>query len=147
MTSRFGQLAVVFGALAVLLAVSGTAGYSSAAADRTVSIDVTEDAEAFLGVERDVVNETENSTDVSLTVTNRLSTTVALDIDHRHTENGSAIDTDPNTVEDLGPGERRDVSLSIDCASTDAEEVELDVHVVGDGIEVDIERAVETRCD
>lgn len=146
MTSRLGQLAVVFGALAVLLAVSGTAGYSSATADRTVSVDVTNDAAAFLGVERNVVNETENSTNVTLTVINRLSTTVDLDVDHRLTESGSAIDTNPNSVEGLRPGERRDVSLSIDCTSTDAEEIELDVHVVGDGIEVDLERSVETRC-
>ena len=144
MTSRLARLAIAFGALAVVLVAVGTGGYSSATADRAVSIDVADDAEAFLGLERDVVTDTGNSTEISLTVTNRLSTEIRVDIDHRSTD-GSAVAVDPAGF-DLEPGETRDVRVEIDCTSTDADDVELSIRAVGDRVEIELERAVDARC-
>lgn len=144
MTPWFGRLAVALGALAFVLVAVGTGGYSSMAADRAVSIDVVDDDEAFLGVERAVVTDTENSTVVSLAVTNRLSTDVTVDIDHR-TGGGSAVGVRPETFE-LSVGETRDVEVSIDCTATAAGEIELEIYAVGDRVELGLMRAVDARC-
>ncbi|MFO7927778.1 hypothetical protein [Natronomonas sp.] len=147
MTSRLGRVAVVFGALAFVLVAVGTGAYSSTTADRGVSIDVVDDAEAFFGLEREVVVDTENSTNVSLTVTNRLSTAVDVEIVHRSTENGPPADIDPAEFE-LEPGETRAVRVAIDCRSTaSTDDVELNIYGVGNTAEIELERAIDARCD
>ena len=146
MTSRLARLAAVFGVLAFVLVAVGTGGYSSVTADRGVSIGVADDAEAFLGVEREVVTDTENSTEISLAVTNRLSTEIRVEITHRSTGNGPPVEIDPSAFE-LGAGETRDVRMAIDCRSTaSAGDVELDIDAVGDAVEIELQRAVDARC-
>lgn len=151
MTSRLRAAAFALGAIAILLVVSGTGGYSTAAADRSVAIDVVPDENAFLGIERDVV-EVDNATVEVLTMRNQFPVEMTVTIDTEQTENES-LDVEIKDDEfTLAPGETHQIEPTVDCNTTSEETtanstaVTIDISGTAPGSSVDLLRSVEVSC-
>ncbi|WP_138005342.1 hypothetical protein [Halalkalirubrum salinum] len=151
MTTRLRVAAFALSTIAILLVVSGTGGYSTAAADRSVDIDVVSDENAFLGIERNVV-EVDNATVEVLTVRNQFPVEMTVNIDTEQTENESfdvEIEADEFT---LAPGETREIEPTVNCNDTSAgttannTEVTIDISGTAPGSNVELLRSVEVSC-
>ena len=98
--------------LVALLLISGTGSFSAMSGERTAQITVVDDADAYLGVEQEIVGNSESAEDHSTTETAE---------DHSTTETAedtSAIETaDLNTAEDDASADK-EVSTASDDNST-----------------------------
>lgn len=126
------QPVLVAGVVAALVAVSGSAGFTSTAADRGVEVAVVDDDEAFLGVERTTVNETDGTANLSVTVTNRFPAGTTLDTVE------VAVDGNTETRTNVGTG----VAVTVEFDSVDCDE-SLTVNAYGTGVEVSLDRPVD----
>jgi hypothetical protein len=153
-------------ALAAVCLVTTTGAFSSTTADRSVSVSVADDEDAYLGIEIDdpvVVerestggtnNTTENGTNAAdewsedmtlLTFTDDFGT--SLDVDVSVAESGEpSVDLATGTVS-LASGETAAVEATVTCRGDNSRDVTLDVTATGDGVVVDLTRAVEIRCE
>lgn len=106
-------IGIGFLALAVVLSVLGAGGFGAATADRDTSVAVVDDSQAYVGIDAD-----------GCEITNNLdrSVTVALQSD-------GSDESDDSTVE-LGPGESDDVEL----------DGETTIEVEGNGISSELDR-------
>lgn len=169
MTSRLRYASVALAVLAVTLVAVGTGGYSAVTADRSISVTVADDSTAVLGLERDLVAGTNNSTASSVTVTNRLVTDVTVQVDPEPIgDDRPSLDVDPGSFT-LAPGDDREVRVSMACpgpnatsmdeagaddagnetvddGSSDLEDVDLDVHARGSNVEIELTRSVTVGC-
>lgn len=162
--------ALVLAVFAVLIALSGTGGYSAVEADRGVSVSVVEDDVALLGVERPGSPAAENVSDPPvLVVTNNAQTALDLEVQVSSTRDtpgagagngsdsgvdrgqsvGSGSVTDGGSVT-LQPGERTIVRSTDGCGAPAANGPDgtTDVHLSagGEGLAIELTRTVEVAC-
>lgn len=168
--SAMSRVSLALAILAVVLVAAGTSSYSVATADRAVSIDVVDDSAAELGLERDLVVDTDSAS-TSVTVANRLATDVTVEIEHEPIgDDRPSLDVDPDSFS-LAPGDDREVRVSMACpepnttsvddaetddtdtgtetesnGSVDLEDVELDIHARGSNVEIELTRSVTVGC-
>lgn len=71
-------LSVGLALVAVTALTVGSAGFSSMSVDRSVSVNVVDDDEAYVGVEACNTSESSNVTEVTVRVTNRFSTSLTV---------------------------------------------------------------------
>lgn len=113
-------------AVTVLASISGTGGFSSTVAERGVEVAVVDDERAYLGIDREGVNDgTWN-----VTVTNRLSDGTALDVTVRVSGKAESVTLRPGASTRLAfdgvscgdavriVGETDDGSVRIEAART-----------------------------
>jgi len=146
-TSRLRVAALILGAVAILFVVSGSGGYSTAAVDRAVAVDVVSDEDAFLGIERDVVA-VDNGTVEVLTLTNQFPVEMTVTTEPVRTESESpavAIEGDEFTLE---PGETREIQPAVDCNDITAgsNEIVIGISGTGSGSTIELSRSVEVSC-
>jgi hypothetical protein len=113
---------------ALVLATTGTGGFSSAAADRSVSVAVVGDEAAYLGVERDVVRVDGDPT-LRVNVTNRFPSVETLNVTvsvGNHSETSDVTETHV-------------FELAADC--------DAPVHVTADGPGTHVELTRPVPCD
>ena len=115
---------IVAGSLAV-----PTAGFSSAAADRSVEVAVAPDDSAYLGVQR-----TCNNSTVRVGVANRLPTGTTLDVD-------VAVGGTTEPIDGLAPGESQNRTFD----SFDADD-RITVDASGSGVSVRLTRPLPAGC-
>jgi len=124
---------VVAAAVAVSFSL-GTAGFSSASADRGIDVNVVDDQQAYLGFEQQSINTDNGTTTVEVTIANQFPAGTA------HSEvRVSIIGTPDDRTADsqLGVGERQTHRFeSVPCNGTIAVEVD------DPGTRLDFERAV-----
>jgi len=143
------RAAALFGVLLALLLLTTQSGaFSAATADRSVTVAVVEDEDAYLGIERWTVSETGQATTPLLRVTNHLSTTVEVHI--TVVESGGAGRAVLNSVQGpdtLHVGESALVSAGVTCAGgTTAEPATLRIHASGSGVSVTAHRIPDIDC-
>jgi hypothetical protein len=135
--TRHRHLLLVAGLLASVVIVTATGGFSSATADRGVQVSVTEDTNAYLGVEQAHSGTGNGTTNLEVTVRNQFTadtdlTTVEV------TVNGTAVDlAERDTIE---PGETRvHTFTAVPC------EGRLTVEAQGTGVIIGLNRTVACR--
>ena len=149
------SLVVLAAALLAVTLVSGTGGFSSAAAERSVDVAVAEDDEAFVGVETGDIGRC-GGNQVALTVTNRFHTDLHT-VEARVVDDSSDIRAEVmETPHHLGSGEDGDVVVRVtpatpadeDAGNGDAVDGTIHVHltVEGDGTTVELTRPVPVEC-
>ncbi|MFC7229007.1 hypothetical protein N0B31_16500 [Salinirubellus salinus] len=134
----------------VTTGAGGTGAFSSATAERGVSVAVAPPEDAFLGL-TDSLDATvpENGTRADLlTVTNRLNQRVDLTAEVFETDpDGGPNVTNVSVVLSLEPGEGGPVSADLACDSNATESVTVTVDAVGTGVRVEnASRPVELTC-
>ncbi|WP_340099257.1 hypothetical protein [Salinibaculum salinum] len=109
-------LLVVCGAIAMVVALTtGTSGFSSATADRSVTVSVAEDDTALLGVERSLSGVTNGTTNLTVAVTNQFSDTSFTNVEVRVGDRSTSL----ATTTGLTPGDRETVTFtSVSCDET-----------------------------
>jgi hypothetical protein len=149
------SLIALAAALLALTLVSGTGGFSSVAADRSVDVAVANDDEALVGIEKSHIDRC-GANQVALTVTNRLgsdlhtveATVLAASSDVRATV--------MDTPEGLGVGDNGEITVRVnpatpaneDAGNGDAVDGTVDIRltVKGDGTRVTLTRSVPVEC-
>ncbi|TYL40322.1 hypothetical protein CV102_01725 [Natronococcus pandeyae] len=129
MTTRLGLAITILGLVSLVVA---TAGASSVALERPVTIDVVDDDEATIGFEP------ENGTDL-VTITNRHGSPVTVFADVRaenRSENGTEVE----------PGESETIANPACDLETDGGDVPVDVTVVSDSFELERTVTASTDC-
>lgn len=136
--------------LSVTLATPQTAAFSSVSADRSVTVAVADDDDAFLGVERSPVSVPQNGTERTplLTVTNRFPMPVSMQwnvTDERpHARPTIQNVSGPDTLDSGTTGTLQAVVV---CGnSTSVERPTIRVRATSEAVSVEIARSVEVRC-
>jgi hypothetical protein len=125
------RLSVLLGValLAVLATTIGTAGFGTLLVDRGVEISVAGDDAAYLGFDQRAVT-TNGTTNLSVTVTNRLPTDGAVTVE-------VGVGGATATVGSLGPGDAETVAFErVACGDA------ITVDAAGDDVAVALDRAV-----
>ena len=136
-------------ALALVVGVTGTGGFSAAEADRNVAVAVTDDENAYVGYDapEDVsLNTTAEDETALLTVTNRLHTPI--EITNVNVEPASANVTVEKPTGEFDPGDEKTVSLT-DCEEDTGETVYVTIEVEGTDVSVTLSgttRPIEIEC-
>jgi hypothetical protein len=127
-------VAVLVVAIFAVASTAGTSAFSATTTDRSVRVDVVDDASAYLGVER-TTNETGNESVLAVTVTNRFPGGVALsNVTVRHGDADRTVATD---VEPLASGEAATATFgNASCGGS------VVVTASGDGVSVQLRRPV-----
>jgi hypothetical protein len=152
------SLVALAAALLALTLVSGTGGFSSVAADRSVNVAVVDDDEAFVGIEKGHIDRC-GANQVALTVTNRLGSDL-------HTVEATVLDDDSDvraTVMDT-PGRlgvddkshRGEITVRVNPATPANEDagngdavdgtIQVRLTVQGGGVRVGLTRSVAVEC-
>lgn len=152
---RRRSLVVLAAALLALTLVSGTGGFSSVAAERSVNVAVADDDRALVGIEAERVDRC-GGNQVALTVSNRVGTDL-------HTVEATVLDgrsdlraTVTDTPSGLGVGESGAIMIQVtpatpasgDAGNRDAVDgtITVQLMVVGDGVRVTLTRSVPVEC-
>ncbi len=124
-------------ALALVVAVAGTGGFSSATADRGVAVDVADDASAYVGYDAAEPETVYGGNESALvTVTNRLPVSVSItDVDVDAPAGLDVHVTDSGG--EIQPGAEATIVAAISCEET-IEDAELLVTVSVDGDNVSV---------
>jgi hypothetical protein len=129
--SRHRSLVLAVAVVVLLATVSGTGGFSSAEADRSVDVAIANDDSAFVGFEQ-ATEETNRTVNLTVAVTNQLPSDTGLS-SVSVTVGGESQDIGP-----LGAGERDEAEFrDIDCDSSTA------VDASGADVSVQFSRDVE----
>ena len=125
-------------ALAVVLGTAGTGAFSSAETDRSVSVAVVDDDEAYVGYDPIEVNATNNETVALVTVTNRFQTPLDVtDVAVTEPPDGN-LTVDVNAPEQpagIGVGDAGEVMGVVGCEGpVDGAEIGVTVSVSGTGV-------------
>jgi hypothetical protein len=152
--TRLRRVAVVLAALAVVGTTIPTGGLSSASAERSVSVDVVPDDEAFLGIDKHDQTVYGSSDDQNsqfeeqvtlLTVTNRFPsdlTTVSA------TVTGSLIESESvETPDRLDIGAHGSVTATVDCDGDGQTAVTVDIVASNSVVTVELTRHVTIECE
>lgn len=143
---------------AALLLVSGSLGFTSTTADRGVSVDVTDDEDAFVGYDTGDESGAQSGTTLTLVdVTNRFDQNVAVsDIEITLESEDSVEFGEVDTPETIAPGESKPVTAELtQCTPDEQTDVAATVTVEGESVEATlfgdsdsetIERSFEIRC-
>lgn len=143
-------LAVVGVVASLVLVAPQTGAFTSAAADRSISITVVDDESAYLGIQQSPVSVggNENRNVVLLTVTNRFSEPLELNV-HITEQNP---DSRPSVARANGParlaaGAESPVAAVVTCAnSTGSDTATVTLSASGDGVSVTANRTVAVDC-
>lgn len=141
-------LAVVSVVVSVGLLTPQTGAFTSATADRSVSVSVVDDEDAYLGIQRSPVSLAGNREVVLLTVTNRFQR--ALDLTVRVTERNPGVAPTVTAVDGpaaLAPGGAAPVTASVTCVdSTASGRPTVTLNASGEGVSVMATRSVAVDC-
>lgn len=137
---RYFSFALV---LCGILLVVGTGSFSATDTDRDVSVEVTDDGSALLGVtDKSPVTVTQGTTGTRtlLTLDNRFEQEIDVEVD------GSLVAQETVTI---SSGTTEDAALTVDCdgASAGTHDVTLSITATGDDVTVDTEETVEVTCE
>lgn len=141
-------VAVVLLGLALLTSLVATNAYSSAAADRDLSVAVVDDDEAYVGYESERVSVTntgnETATATLVTVTNRFQSSIeVIDV---AVDTGSVLQVD--IIDDGGsidPGTGSEIRAEISCDQSVTEPVPVSITVEGEHLRAALDGATERR--
>jgi len=116
--------------VAVVALTTGTSGFSSATADRSLEVSVADDADALLGVERTTSGTANGTTTLTVTVTNRFADTAFEDVE--------VTVGNRSTVASLAPGERESLAFpAVRCGAT------VRIAATSQNVQVSLDRSVE----
>jgi hypothetical protein len=132
------RVSLVLIALAVVLGTAGSGAFSSAETDRSVSVAVVDDDEAYVGYDPVTVNATDGDTVALVTVTNRFQAPLdvtEVSITEPLDGNLSVDVTAPAQPTEIGVGGTGDVVATVGCEGpVDGAEIGVTVSVSGTGV-------------
>lgn len=161
---RLGLAVLVVACMSLVI---GASAFTGTEADRTVSVQVVEDGDAYVGLAYDETvspapgrtrgsggssGKVERVQSGAAEVTNQFATdfTVTLIGDDSEYPYLRYEDDDGDSVTTLDPGEAVAFDAVVTCKSNGGEQsrtVDVEVHAEGDGVSAEITRAVEVRCE
>lgn len=143
MRQRVGLSFVV---LACVLTVVASGGFSSAEADRRLSVAVVEDDRASVGYDSPATLDVDGGDEATLvTITNRFDTRLA-DVDAEiHVENETLDVFVSDTPASIGVGDAADVDVVVSCDHAVTAAVQATITVQGAAISVTVSGDSETR--
>lgn len=131
-------LAVLVVTAATASLVVGSGGFSSASADRAMSVDVVGDDEAYMSLDYSDATVSGGKEVTFVTVSNRFTEEVEITVDYEvESDDGGQIESESgNETEDVGVGEEFDVAVELDCQSNGRQDatVSFDVDATGDSV-------------
>ena len=128
------QVVLVAALLASLALVSNTAAYSSVHADRGVLVQVVDDEDAYLGLQRTTTNASNGTADLDVTVSNQFAAGTDL-TEVETTVDGTAVDLASGGS--LAPGETSSHTFAnVSCGDAVA------IDASGSGVRVSLNRSV-----
>lgn len=143
LTGRVALAAIVAVALSVAV---GAGGFSAANADRSVTVDVVDDDDAYMALDYPSdarrLSVTDARTETVLTVRNQFTVTVDTTVEATvDSSDGLTVTLDEPTAEPIDPGESVPVEATFDCRTngTYAATISVDARVDGEGTSVSAE--------
>lgn len=130
----FRKLALVTLVVSGILVLPATGGFSSASVDRGMKVAIAPDGSAYVGFEHDTsnINDTTNTADLEVTITNQLGSEQTLD-----TVNVT-VDSETKDLGPLGQGNPNSATFEdVPCEST------IYVEASGSGVVIEFDRKVE----
>lgn len=141
--SKIKTLSLILFFVACTGLVFGSAGYTSASADRNVSVQVTNDDHAFIGYQSSDLAVEENETIDLVTVENRFSHSV--DVTDITIDDGSFTISNPTQPINIHPGEHKTIRGTVECIQNETQKIELTVTLKGSSVTAQIFGDTETR--
>ena len=123
--------------------VFGSFGYTSASADRNVSVQVTNDDHAFIGYQSSDLAVEDNETIDLVTLENRFSHSV--DVTDITINDGSFTLSNPTQPINIHPGEHKTIRGTVECTPNETQKIELTVTLKGSSVTAQIFGDTETR--
>jgi len=142
--SRLTLASVLLAAVASTGLVFGSAGFSSVAADRGVSVSVAADDDALVGYETDRIEVADSATVDLVTVENRLSSDVSV-TDVAASTNDPSVSVSSVSRPSVDAGTRDAVRADVSCDAATETTVAVSVTVEGDGVTAAISGDTSTR--
>jgi hypothetical protein len=131
--NNYRTLAVVVGALLVVGTTVGTGGFSAMNADRGVDITVVDDDRAYLGVDRSPSGTANGTTNLTVTITNRLGSGTTLE----SVTLTATLDDASKRLDSIQTGELKEATLrGVSCDGY------IEIRATGESVEVSLSRAV-----
>lgn len=123
--------------------ILGSFGFTSASADRSVSVQVVSDDYAFVGYQSSDLTAEDGETIDLVTVENRFSHSV--DVTDITIEDGTFMISSPTQPTNIHPGENGTIRGTVECTPNETQKIGLTVTLKGSGVTAQIFGDTETR--